>query len=111
MARIRQVDVTEMDQPRTGRSAAQELTPAARERQRQQRQFTQLMGRLTDTGTVFEVRLGKDEKPLTVRQRLLRAASEARKEIAVRKSENGFYVGLMTPERRSKRGRRKASAA
>jgi hypothetical protein len=56
---------------------------------------------------VFAVKLDDGEKPLTVRQRLMRAAAEANVEIAVRKhGENGFLVGLLTPERRTKRGRR-----
>jgi hypothetical protein len=64
------------------------------------------MGQLTGPEQVFEVRPGRDEKLATIRQRLLRAAADAGKEIAVRKSESGFMVGLMTPERRSRRGRR-----
>ncbi len=99
-----------MDGPKS-RGADDELTPEQRERQRQQRQFARLMSQLDDDPSiVFEVRLDKDEKPVTVRQRLLRAASDAGKEVAVRKSPNGFLVALMTPERRSNRGRKKASA-
>jgi hypothetical protein len=111
MVKIRKVDVSVMDRPAPTRGAAKELTPAQRERQAQQRQFTRLMGQLSDPETVFEVRLGRDEKPVTIRQRLLRAAQDAGKEVAVRKSPNGFVVGLMTPERRSNRGRKKASAS
>ncbi len=68
------------------------------------------MNQLTDTETVFEVRLSRDDKPVTVRQRLMRAAQDQGKEIAVKKSPNGFVVGLMTPERRSNRGRKRATA-
>jgi hypothetical protein len=64
---------------------------------------------ITDDSTVYEVSLGPNEKPLTVRQQLLRAAKLAGVDIAVRKSPSGFYVGLMTPERRSNRGRKAAS--
>ncbi|MEA2347985.1 MAG: hypothetical protein QOG62_1772 [Thermoleophilaceae bacterium] len=111
MARIQRVDATMMDAPkRRGGSAPRELTPEQRERQRQQRQFTRLIVQLTGPGDVFEVRLAKNEKPITVRQRLLRAAGDANKEVAVRRSPNGFLVGMMTPERRSNRGRKKASA-
>jgi hypothetical protein len=42
-----------------------------------------------------------------MRQRILRAAEEPKKEVVVRKSEAGWLVGMATPERRSKRGRRK----
>jgi hypothetical protein len=110
MARIQRVDATMMDAPKRRAAAAKQLTPEQRERQRQQRQFTRLIVQLNGAADVFEVRLGKDEKPITVRQRLLRAAGDANKEVAVRRSPNGFLVGLMTPERRSNRGRKKASA-
>jgi hypothetical protein len=67
--------------------------------------------RSTRPNDVFEVRFEKNDKPLTVRQRLLRAAQEAGKEVVVRKAENGWLVGLATPERRSRRGRRRASSS
>ncbi len=110
MVKIRKVDVSAMARPNPTRGATKELTPAQRERQQQQRQFRRLMDQLSDPETVFEVRLGKEEKPVTVRQRILKSAQDAGKEVAVRKSPKGFVVGLMTPERRSNRGRKKASA-
>jgi hypothetical protein len=64
---------------------------------------------INDESVVYEVTLEPNEKPLTVRQQLLRAAKAAGVEIAVRKSDRGFYVGLMTEDRRSRRGRKKAS--
>ena len=45
----------------------------------------------------------------TLREHLIRAAKLAETEIAVKKPSNGFYFGLMTPERRSDRGRKKAA--
>ena len=110
MARIQRVDAGMMDAPKKRAAAAQELTAEQRERQRQQRQFTRLIIQLHGVADVFEVRLAKAEKPITVRQRLLRAAADADKEVAVRRSPNGFLVGLMTHERRSNRGRKKVSA-
>jgi hypothetical protein len=107
MVRIAKADVSMMDRPRGTRTAAKALTP----RQRQQRQFDRLMTQLRSPSDIFEVRLGKDDKAVTIRQRLLRSAQDAGKEVAVRKSERGFVVGLMTPERRSNRGRKKATAA
>lgn len=98
-----------MDQPRR-RAATQKLTPAQLQRRRLQRQAERAISQLTGAEQVFEVRLGRNEKAATVRQRLLRAAGDAGKEIAVRKSERGFYVGLMTPERRTRRGRRKSTS-
>jgi hypothetical protein len=111
MAKIRQVDVAMLDKPKAARAAPRELTPKQRERLEQQRQFERMLSKLTDRDTVFEVRLESSEKALTVRQRLMKAASTINKEIVVRKSEKGWLVGMATPERRSKRGRRKANPA
>jgi hypothetical protein len=99
-----------LDKPKGSRSTPRQLTPRQRERLAQDRQFKRMLGRITDRDSVFEIRLGKDEKALTVRQRLMRAADEARKEIVVRKSDKGWLVGMATPDRRSKRGRRPAAA-
>ena len=107
MVTIRRADPALMDKPRPA-ARKKELTPLQRERLRQQRQFSRLVTGLAGPDDVFEVALGAAEKPLTVRQRLLRAASAAGVEIAVRKHGSGFLVGLLTPERRSNRGRRKA---
>ena len=107
MVKIRKADASLMDKS-TGRRQARELSPRAAERQRQQQQFQRLVSQLTDPSQVFEIQLGEEEKPLTIRQRILKAASDANVEVAVRKHGNGFLVGLMTPERRSNRGRRRA---
>lgn len=72
------------------------------------RQFEKMVRKIDTPADVFEVAVGNDDQPITVRQRLLRAAALAGKEVAVRKSPRGFYVGLMTPERRSNRGRKSA---
>ena len=109
MVKVRQVDASQLDKPKTTRKAARELTPRARERLAQQRQFSRMLTRLTDRDSVFEVRLEDGEKPFTIRQRLMKAAEEQGKEIVVRKSERGWMVGLATPDRRSRRGRRKSS--
>jgi hypothetical protein len=69
------------------------------------------MKSIKDETVVYEAVVGPDEKPATVRQQLLRAAKLAGVEIAVKKSPNGFYFGLMTPERRSSRGRKPKSSA
>ncbi|HEX8938700.1 MAG TPA: hypothetical protein VF763_00935 [Candidatus Limnocylindrales bacterium] len=108
MVKIRRVaDPAVMD---ARKRPVKELSPAARERQQQQRQFKKLIGQLSGPDDVFEVSLGADEKPITIRQRLLRVAAEEGREIAVRKHGDGFLVGLMTPERRTNRGRRRAEA-
>jgi hypothetical protein len=110
MVKIRQVDVSMLDKPKSA-PRSRELSPKAQERLAQQRQFTQMITKIEDPATVFEVRLDPQEKALTVRQRLMKAAQDAGRDIVVRKSEKGWLVGLATAERRSRRGRRKANAA
>lgn len=104
--RIRQVDVSMLDKPKAA-AKPRALSPKALARQRQQRQLVQMLGQISDPKAVFEVRLGREEKALTMRQRIMKAAGEAHKDVVVRKSANGWLVGLATPDRRSKRGRRK----
>jgi CRISPR/Cas system-associated endoribonuclease Cas2 len=111
MIKIRQVDVTMLDKPKSSSGAPRELSPRARERMEQERQLKRMLSRISDRDSVFELRLDENEKPLTVRQRLMKVAQEQGKEIVVRKSERGWLVGLATPDRRSRRGRRKASAS
>ena len=77
--------------------------------EQQHRKFKRLIGQLKGPDQVFEIRLDPTEKPITIRQRLLRVAAEANVEIAVRKHGEGFLVGLLTPERRTNRGRRAAT--
>ena len=101
MVTVRKADPALMDK---GSQRPRELSPAAREREEQNRKFKR-------PEQVFEVRLDATEKPITIRQRLLRVAAEAKVEIAVRKHGDGFLVGLLTPERRTNRGRRAAGAA
>ena len=110
MVKIRQVDVALLDKPKAPRAQAREMSPKALERQAQQRQFERMLSRLEDRDTVFEIRLDGEEKALTVRQRLMKAAQTVGKDVVVRKSERGWLVGMATPDRRSRRGRRKASA-
>ena len=112
MVKIRRAERALLDKP-AGRAAAarKALTPLQAARQKQQRQFTRMIRSLKTTEDVFVVGLGPDDKPLTVRQRLLRVAADEGTEIAVRKYGSGFAVGLMTSERRSRRGRRRAAAS
>lgn len=108
MVKIRQVDVTTLDKPKVA-AGKRELTPLQRQREEQQRQLSRMLSRITDRDTVFEVRVENDEKPLTIRQRLMRVAQEQGKDIVVRKSERGWLVGMATDDRRSRRGRRPGS--
>lgn len=110
MVKIRQVDVAMLDKPKASRAASSELSPKARERLQQQKQFERMLTRIGDRDTVFEIRLEADEKAVTVRQRLMKAAQATGKEVVVRKSDKGWLVGMSTPDRKSRRGRRRASA-
>jgi hypothetical protein len=100
-----------IDKPTPAPKAPKALTPRQMERLDQERKFKRMLAKINTPSDVFEVRFEKNDKPLTVRQRLLRAAQDAGKEIVVRKSEKGWLIALATPERRSRRGRRRASAS
>jgi hypothetical protein len=110
MVKIRQVDVALLDKPKAARKQARALSPRTQERLAQQHRFERMLTHLSDRDAVFEVRIEGDEKPLTIRQRLMKAAEATGKEIVVRKSDRGWLVGMATPDRRSRRGRRRASA-
>jgi hypothetical protein len=84
-----------------------EPSPKVRERNAAYAQYQELIDALVSDEDVFEVALDPLEVRATARARLLRIAGKAGKEIAVRKYGAGFAVGLMTPERRSARGRRR----
>jgi hypothetical protein len=107
MVRIRQVDVALLDKPKRAPTKAKALSPKAQARLKQHKQFVRMLGKVNNANAVFEVVLGADDKALTIRQRLMKAAEEAKKDIVVRKSAKGWVVGMATAERRSKRGRRK----
>jgi hypothetical protein len=111
MVKIRQVDATMLDKPKQTRATPKALSPRQLERLEQERKFKRMLSKLNSPNDVFEVRFEDSDKPLTVRQRLLRAAQDAGKEIVVRKSEKGWLVALATPERRSRRGRRRAGGS
>jgi hypothetical protein len=101
MVKIRQVDVALLDKPKSASPSARELTPRARERLAQQKQFERMLTRIGDRDTVFEIRLEGDEKALTVRQRLMKAAQVTGREVVVRKSDKGWLVGMSSPDRKS----------
>jgi hypothetical protein len=104
MVTINKVDRSFMDKPRAAR--VRKINP---EVEKQLGQFRRLVAKLTGPEDVFQITLEGTEKPVTVRQRLLKVAKEARVEIAVRKHGQGFVVGLLTPDRRTNRGRRGAA--
>ena len=109
MSKIRELkDASVLDAPKP---RPRELSPAAIARQKEYQRLRDLMAKLNDPSQVYEIVLEPNEKALTVRQRLLKVAAESGKEIVVRKYGNGFAIGLMTPDRRSRRGRKPKSAA
>jgi hypothetical protein len=95
-------------------AAVFEAPPKAKPRGRpvspEQQALIRRMRTLTDESVVYEVVLEAGEKPATVRAQLLRAAKLAEVDVAVKRSEKGFYFGLMTPKRASRRGRPRKSA-
>ena len=108
VVKIRKVDVSLMDAPGHGPSRA--LTPAQIRRVALDAQLRAAIAKIQSPADVFEIRLEDGEKPITIRQRLLRLASGMGTEIAVRKHGDGLLIGLLTPERRSTRGRRRANS-
>lgn len=108
MSKIRQLnDASILDAPKP---RPRELSPAAIARQKEYNRLRDLMNKLNDPDQVYEIVLEPGEKALTVRQRLLKVAAESNKEIVVRKYKDGFAIGLMTAERRSRRGRKPKSS-
>jgi hypothetical protein len=109
MSKIRALnDASVLDAPKP---RAKEVSPAALARQKEYARLRDMMAKLNSPDQVFEVVLEPNEKALTVRQRLLKVAAESGKDIVVRKYGNGFAVGLMTPDRRTRRGRKPKSAS
>jgi hypothetical protein len=106
--RIQKVDVAMLDKPKAA-ARSRALSPKALARLKQHRELVKTIGQIKTAKDVFEIRLGREEKPMTMRQRIMKAADEAKNDIVVRKSEKGWLIGMATPERRSKRGRRKTA--
>ncbi len=83
------------------------LSPAAQARLEQNELLRKsVIGRLQSPDDVFKVALDEGEKPATIRQRILKIAREERKEIVVQVRGDHLLVGLMTPDRRPRRGRK-----
>lgn len=105
MPKYRKVDAQLMDTPPKPKPRGRPISP-------EQQALINRMKQLTDESVVFEAILAEDEKPATVRAQLMRAAKLAGVDVAVKRSPDGFYFGLLTPKRASRRGRpRKASDA
>jgi hypothetical protein len=103
MPKYRKVDAEAMKKPVKQKPRGRPISP-------EQQALIKRMKTITDPSVVYEVVLTGNDKPATIRQQLLRAAKLAGVEIAVKKSEKGFYFGLMTPDRKSNRGRKPNAA-
>ena len=99
MPRYQKVDASLMDNPPKPKPRGRPISP-------EQQALINRMKKITDESIVYEAVLEKGEKPATIRAQLLRAGKLAGVDIAVKKSPRGFYFGLMTPKRKSKRGRK-----
>ena len=108
MVTIRKVDSSLMDT--RAQSQSRTLTPAQLRRMKLDQQLRAAIAKIRSTADVYEIRLEDGEKPITIRQRLLHVASGMGTEIAVRKHGGDLLIGLLTPERRTTRGRRRAKS-
>jgi hypothetical protein len=108
--KIRKTDASAMA-PAPARTV-RALSPAAQARLEQFELLRKsVIARLQSPDDVFRVALDAGEKPATIRQRLLKIAADEGKEIAVQVREDHLLVGLMTPERKPRRGRKPKAAA
>ena len=108
--KIRRTDPAEMlpAKPRPPRG----LSPRAQARLAQYQMLDRsVVSKLSGPDDVFEIRLEPGEKPATIRQRLMHIAADRNVEIAVRIRGDRVLVGLLTPERRTRRGRKPKSPA
>ena len=104
MPKYRKVDAELMDKPA-------QRTPRGRPLSPEQQALVNRMKQITDETVVFEAVLQEGDKAATVRAQLVRAAKLAGVDIAVKKSAAGFYFGLRTPRRATRRGRPRKDAA
>jgi hypothetical protein len=104
MPTYKKVDADVMKRPTKRATRGRPISP-------EQEALIRRIKSISDDSVVFEARLSGDEKPATVRQQILRAAKLAGVEVAVKRSPEGFYFGLMTADRRSNRGRKPATGA
>ena len=103
MPKYKKVDAALMDSPTKPKPRGRPVSP-------EQQALMRRMSNITDENVVYEAVLRSGEKPATVRQQLLRAAKLEGVDIAVKKSPQGFYFGLLTPKRKSNRGRKRGTS-
>jgi hypothetical protein len=98
MPKYKKVGAELMDNPPKPKPRGRPISP-------EQQALVDRIKKITDESVVYEAVLQKGEKPATVRAQIVRASKLAGVEVAIKKSPDGFYIGLMTPKRKSKRGR------
>ena len=103
MPKYRKVEAELMDNPPKPKPRGRPISP-------EQQALINRMKQITDESVVFEAVLQDGEKPATVRAQLMRAAKLAGVEVAIKRSPEGFYFGLLTPKRASRRGRPRKAA-
>jgi hypothetical protein len=103
MPKYRKVEAELMDNPPTPKPRGRPISP-------EQQALINRIRKITDESVVYEAVLQPDEKPATVRAQIQRAAKLAGVDVAIKKSAEGFYIGLLTPQRKSKRGRPRKDA-
>ncbi len=103
MPKYRKVEAELMDNPPKPKPRGRPISP-------EQQALINRMKQISDESVVFEAVIQDGEKPATVRAQLMRAAKLAGVELAVKRSPEGFYFGLLTPKRASRRGRPRKAA-
>lgn len=104
MPKYRKVDAELIDNPPRPTSRGRPISP-------EQQALVNRMKQISDETVVFEAVLQDGDKPATVRAQLVRAAKLASVDIVIKRSPGGFYFGLRTPGRASRRGRPRKAAA
>jgi hypothetical protein len=105
MVKVRKVDASLMA---TVKRADRPRSPAQLARERRDLELKKALDGLKAPDDAYEIVVEGDEKPLTIRQAFAKQAKTAGIQVSFRKSEKGWYVGLLTPERRTGRGRKPA---
>ena len=98
MPRFRRVPVTVLDRP---------VPPKVRHPDPAQLALVARLRTIRSEADAYEVRLEPGERPSVIRQRIMRAAKVAGVDIVAHPAPaGGFYIGLATPSRRWRGGRR-----
>jgi hypothetical protein len=108
MVKVRKVDASVMA---TSQKADRPKSPAQLAREKRDLELRKALDGLKGPEDAYEIAVEGDEKPLTIRQAFAKQAKAAGIAVSFRRSEKGWYVGLLTPERRTGRGRKPAAGA